>query len=284
MKKILLLTTVVVIALGAMSFGVLSPNGKAGYTNSPSEGNCTTSGCHSSYTVNTGAGSTVLSSTNMTNWEYTPGTTYHMILTVKYTGRSLFGLGLECLTTANANAGTLVITNSAQSKISTKTVGGVSRKNVVQQQNGGVHADSMQFVFDWTAPTTNIGNVKFYFSGMAADNSGNEAGDYVYTGSQTVTPASTVGVQEVQANTSALQVINLSSALHLTYSAKASATANVELYDIKGSLVNRVAFGKQNAGNVELDMPLTGSLKSGVYIVKVIQGSDILTKKAVLTF
>ena len=59
MKKILLLTTVVVIALGAMSFGVLSPNGKAGYTNSPSEGNCTSSGCHNSYTVNTGVGSTI---------------------------------------------------------------------------------------------------------------------------------------------------------------------------------------------------------------------------------
>jgi hypothetical protein len=33
-----------------------------------------------------------------------------------------------------------------------------------------------------------------------------------------------------------------------------------------------------------LDMPMSGSLKSGVYIVKVIQGSDVLTKKTVLTF
>lgn len=283
MKKILLLSTVVVVALGAMSFGVLSPNGKAGYTASPSESTCATSGCHDSYALNAGTGTIALSSSNMTNWNYIPGTTYHMTFKVKFTGRSLFGIGVECLTTANANAGSLVITNAAQTHLANKTVGGVARVNVVQQQNGGMHADSMMFVFDWTAPTTNVGNVKFYYTGMAANNNGVETGDYVYTGSQTVTPT-TVGVEEVQANTSALNVINLGSNLHLSYSAKASANTNVELYDIKGSLINSIAFGKQNAGDVELNMPLSGTEKTGVYIVKLIQGSDIFTKKTVLTF
>ena len=82
-----------------------SDNGKAGYTGSPNELLC--DDCHDAYTINTGGGSVVLSSANMNNWEYVPGQTYNMTLTVARSGSPLFGLGLEALDASNANAGTL---------------------------------------------------------------------------------------------------------------------------------------------------------------------------------
>lgn len=43
--------------------------------------------------------------------------------------------------------------------------------------------------FDWTPPATNVGKVVFYAAGNAANNSGSNAGDFIYTTSITVDPA-----------------------------------------------------------------------------------------------
>ncbi|MFM7838065.1 MAG: hypothetical protein ACKO6K_00740, partial [Chitinophagaceae bacterium] len=42
----------------------------------------------------------------------------------------------------------------------------------------------------WTAPSTTSGDnqtIKFYFTGIAGDNNGNNNGDYTYAASQTIT-------------------------------------------------------------------------------------------------
>lgn len=70
------------------------------------------------------------------------------------------------------------------------------RRNVVHQFNGGLHADSAIFTFNWVAPTTNIGNIIFYFAGIAANNNGSENNDYAYHSSRVVTPASATGILE----------------------------------------------------------------------------------------
>ena len=50
-----------------MSYDILSSNGKSGKTNSPGEGNCTS--CHNSFAVNTGGGSTTITSPDLTGVE-----------------------------------------------------------------------------------------------------------------------------------------------------------------------------------------------------------------------
>lgn len=179
-----------ILMILALSSNMMSDNGKAGATGSPSESNCTN--CHGDFSLNSGGGSVTISSTNLTGWQYTPGVTYHMTVTVAKSGNPLFGVGVECLTSGNQNAGTLIITDAASTQIKTATISGVSRRNVVHQLNGGLSSGSKSFNFDWTAPTAGTGTVTFYFAGLAGNNDGNEGGDYVYTGSRTVTEASTV--------------------------------------------------------------------------------------------
>ena len=162
----------------------MSDNGKAAKTGSPNEVYC--DDCHGDYSRNTGGGSITISSPSMTGFQYTPGQTYNMSVTVSRSGNSLFGIGLEALTSANQNAGTLNITDAASTQIKSATAGGVSRRNIVHTLDGGATANSKVFNFSWTAPAAGTGNVTFYFAGVAGDGDGNESGDYVYSGTQLV--------------------------------------------------------------------------------------------------
>ena len=162
---------------------IMSDNGRAGRTGSPGEATCTD--CHADYNENDGVGS--ISISGITGGTYTPGTTYNMSITVSRSGSTVFGLGCEVLTASNTNAGTLVITNSAQTQLKSATVSSVSRQSVVHQLDGGFTSNSHTFNFNWTAPAAGTGPVTFYYSSIAGNHDGNESGDYVYTSSMALT-------------------------------------------------------------------------------------------------
>lgn len=262
--------TTIALLIGAvrlLASGVESDNGKAGKTGSPNELTC--HDCHDDFTENSGGGSVALTSTNLTGWEYVPGTTYHMTCTVARTGMPLFGLGLECLTSTNSNAGTLTITDATHTTTKNATVSGVSRKNVVHKLNGGASNDSKAFNFDWVAPASNIGNVTFYYAGVASNADGDETvGDYVYTGSQVVTPAINTGIEEA----TALGTVNVypnpvSDALTLSYDLSAAGRVEATLYDIQGHQVRTLVSAERRPGkHVEMASGLT-ELTAGTYML-----------------
>ncbi|MBK8586567.1 MAG: T9SS type A sorting domain-containing protein [Bacteroidetes bacterium] len=182
LKKLTLLVLSLTTAVFFTST-MMSDNGKAGKTGSPGELTCID--CHGDFAANSGGGSIAVS--GITGGTYTPGTTYNLSVVIARTGSSLFGLGFEALTAANANAGTLTITNATQTQLKSATVSGVSRQSVVHQLNGGATSNTHTFTFNWTAPAAGAGNVTFYFAGVACDNDGNESGDYVYNSSLVLT-------------------------------------------------------------------------------------------------
>ncbi len=197
MKKIYIIPLFFLLTIFAFA-ELLQKDGKAARTGSPGEFDCT--GCHTSFPVNTGGGSITISSPNLTNWQYVPGQVYQIDVTVAKTGVPLFGFGFEALRTSNnTNGGILSITNSVETQIKSAVVSGSSRTNVVHKENGGLTANSHTFSFNWTAPATNIGNIRFYTAGNAADNNDDSLGDYVYKTSQLVTPF-IVGLAETSAD------------------------------------------------------------------------------------
>jgi hypothetical protein len=113
-----------------------------------------------------------------------------MSVTVAQTGIDLFGVGIEALRLSDTtNAGTLIITDMVSTSTKNANILGKVRINIVHRLNGGANLNSKVFNFDWTAPAAGSGDVKFYFAGIASDSSGDESGDYVYTGSQLFTEA-----------------------------------------------------------------------------------------------
>lgn len=265
----------------ALTGAVLSDNGKAGYTNSPSEGNCTS--CHNSFAVNSGTGSTTLLS-NIPATGYVPGTTYNMTLRVKQTSRSLFGLGLEALTSTNQNAGTLVITNSAKTRLANATVSGVSRKNVTHQLNGGASQDSMLFTFNWTAPAAGTGAVKFYYSGMAANGTGSTSGDYVYTGNTTFAEYDNTAIGEAITNIKSFNIFPnpVKERVNVNYSLTSASEVTISVYSLEGKLVKVLAKTSKPAGNVEDSFPLGAGLAKGTYLLELRTEAGVSTQKMMI--
>ncbi|REJ84481.1 MAG: T9SS C-terminal target domain-containing protein [Bacteroidetes bacterium] len=185
MKKIILSGITATILLLILTSSNLSDNGRAGATGSPGEVDCTN--CHNSFAINSGGGSINFSSGSMINFEYEPGQTYNLSVTVARTSNGLFGVGIEALFANGDNAGTLNITDPASTQIKSRLVGAINRRNVVHQLNGGASNDSKTFNFSWTAPAAGTGPVTFYYAGVAANGGGTSVGDYVYKSSQVLT-------------------------------------------------------------------------------------------------
>jgi hypothetical protein len=281
MKNIYTLT--MILAAGAVAVaGVMSQNGKAGRTNSPGETTCT--GCHNSFALNSGGGSASIACSNMMGWQYVPGQTYHMSVTVARTGSAIFGLGFEALkTTGNASTGTFVVTNSAQTHVVNATVSGSTRPNIVHTNNGGVSSNTHTFNFDWTAPTTNVGNITFYTAGVAGNNDGNETGDYVYTSSQILTPMSTTSVNEISDASKTFHVFPnpVHDRVNLFFTDNSITKCDIRIVDSKGSIIQSNVNNTVSSDH-QLTLAIEKNIPSGIYFVDVITGEKSSIKKIII--
>lgn len=275
MKKFYHLTFALGTA-GVLFFaGIDSDNGKAGVTGSPGENTCTN--CHNTYALNSGSGTVTITS-NMTNWEYVPGQTYQISVTVAQTGKSLFGLGFEALLSTGANAGTL--TAGTGTTIKNATVSGNSRRNIVHQLNGGASAGTHTFTFNWAAPTTNVGAITFYTAGIACNGNGSTSGDYVYKTSQVVNPAPVGIVEETTTPfTFSLYPNPASENITLNYSLEESAKVSYTIYDLTGKQVqteSATRFPGSQQQNIDVN-----NLSSGTYLVSINVNGSVITKRFV---
>jgi hypothetical protein len=258
--------------------GINSDNGKAGATGSPGEQTCSQSNCHTGSTDNSMGGSVTLTSTDLVNWEYTPGQTYTLTATVMQQGRSLFGVGLEALLPSGANAGNLIA--GTGTTIKTATVSGNSRRNIVHNMNAGATANAHSFTFTWTAPATDVGPITMYFAGNATNNNGAKTGDYIYNASQVVSPAG-VGIPEQENSLFTFSFYPNPATDNLTanYSLEESSKVTYIIYDLTGKKIqtettNRFPGAQQQSIDVS-------SLQAGTYFLSVSVNGNVITKRFV---
>lgn len=194
--KSLLIYILPLLIIIILTSSMLSDNGKPGATGSPNEPTC--HNCHNSYPIDTG-GSIVID-TSIFSTGYIPGNTYNITITISKTGTQWFGIGIECLTSINQNAGALLITDVTSTQIKVININGVYRQNVVHKLGGGYGNNFREFHFDWIAPPSGTGPITFYFAGIASNSNYNESGDYVYTGSYTVNEGISTQINEIKYN------------------------------------------------------------------------------------
>ena len=275
MKKFYHLTFSLATAGMLFFAGIESDNGKAGATGSPGENNCRN--CHSTYALNSTLGSLTITS-NMTNWEYVPGQTYQISVTVAQTGKTLFGLGFEALLPSGANAGTL--TAGTGTTIKNATVSGNSRRNIVHQLNGGASSGTHTFTFNWAAPTTNIGAITFYAAGDACNANGSTSGDYVYTTSQVVNPAPVGVAEEVNTLfTFSFYPNPATENITLNYALEESSKVSYIIYDLTGKQIQTESATRfPGAQQQSIDV---NALQAGTYLLSLNVDGSIITKRFV---
>ncbi|HEX8249177.1 MAG TPA: choice-of-anchor V domain-containing protein [Pyrinomonadaceae bacterium] len=124
---------------------------------------------------------------------YNPGQTYQIVVRHQTTDqtRRRWGFQLTALagTTMAGSFGTgggstQIVSASGRSYIQHTTAG-----TFPNQGNGAV------WIFNWTAPATNVGPVTFYSGGNQANNDGTPEGDQIYTTNATSAPAPPVAAR-----------------------------------------------------------------------------------------
>ncbi|MFT5723258.1 MAG: hypothetical protein ACI9JN_000367 [Bacteroidia bacterium] len=182
MKRLVtLFFTLAFLLISFKSFTYRS-GGVQGYTNAPSENNCTS--CHTGIALNKGSGST--SDMTLTNvggaTGYEPDSTYTLKLKYKQSSITRFGFSITALDTSkNEPAGSFTITSSRTQK-RTKTYSGKTRQYVEHTNAGTVttSTNTAEWEFKWTAPSSKKGTIKFYATVNATNASGTNAGDQIY--------------------------------------------------------------------------------------------------------
>ncbi len=225
----------------------------------PGGGGCGVSSCHNSQ-PNTGPGSvSIMYDGNGT--EYTPGTQYTVSVSVNDSTKYRFGFEAAVVDANNNAVGTLAVINSTTTSI--QTIGGIT---YIGHKNAD---DTNIWTFNWTAPATDAGPVKFCVAGLAANNDDQVVGDNVYAFKLPLNSSQGVGISSIKEN-STLRILSQDNG-HLILSINpANAVRSVNLYTVSGQL----AYGSTLApGEISLNIPCY-HLERGIYLLQC--GNDII--------
>ena len=136
------------------------------------------------------------------------------------------------------------------------------------------------FTFNWVAPSANIGNVTFYFAGIAANNNGNENNDYVYNSSKVVTPASATGILEQSKTISEFKsYVNTEGRIAIEFQSATADQSRINLYDMDGRMISSQLIESHSIGEVKSSISVPAELKSGNYIVSILSSNQKLSSK-----
>lgn len=189
--------------LAVSTLSMTNNNGApAGYTNAPSEPTCVS--CHSGSLVTSGTNYNNVSLTgNFTGSGYIPDSTYTITLSYTHTGKTRFGYQLTCLDSDDDMAGSFaLISGNNKSSLRTKTYSGNLRRYVGQTSSGSAGSGSASWSFEWTAPSTNLGDVTFYTVVNSANKNNTTSGDIIIAREFTISPSTLLPVATASVLTS----------------------------------------------------------------------------------
>ena len=283
LKKITLLTTLVVLAVIAMDakLNFIMSNGTgapADHTGGPASSGttCRTSGCHDSYatTFPAPAGSLVVAAAGTLTpvTSYTPGAAYDVYVTsVNSTNaKSGFEVSFE-----NASGHQGVLTAGTNNAL---TGSGHYVTHTANSTAGPV----LNWKFSWTAPSAGAGTITAYAAINKANNDFTRVGDSIKVITVALSQTAGIGIDAVAAN--ALQVSAypnpvMSEAI-INYNTSTAAANSIAIYNLAGALVNQVDLGTEAAGAHHTTINMA-NLSNGTYVMVLSNGTSTVAKKIV---
>lgn len=192
LAQISVLTAAIPIALFGYAQG---PD--AGTAGVPGETTCAS--CHSG---GSGTGTVTVAFPNGTT--YTPGVKQHLVVTITDSKAKRWGFELTArqASSTSTQAGTFAPTDSNTQLVCTQSTFQTERQGTtcpttlplqyIEHTLAGTRlgtTGSVTFAFDWTPPTSNVGNINIYVAANGANGDGDDRGDTIHTAKFTLTPA-----------------------------------------------------------------------------------------------
>lgn len=204
MKKLAILIFICGLMFTAFYSFTNNSGAGGGYTNAPSESNCTS--CHSG-TLNSGK---FLNNLNLGSsfhgGGYLPDSTYTITISYSQPGLTKFGFSTTVLDKATSSpAGTLTSTGTRTQK-RTRSYSGKTREYIEHTSSGTAQTstNAISWTFDWTAPSSNIGDVVFYVVLNATNSNNSDNGDTIYAKQFTISPSTWLPTAKITASDSVI--------------------------------------------------------------------------------
>lgn len=212
----------------------------SGYTNAPGDlGNCTS--CHDTFhDPNVGPGSVRMTGVPEV---YTPGQQYTVAVIVQQNNRQRFGFQLTALSQNGSKAGTLTPLGS-DTRVNEET--GAGGREYIEHSEVGTFpngTNSRTWQVRWTAPSTDIGTVRFWFAGNAANGDGTNQNDYIYTSSASSDSPTSVVTVALQSNMAGMV---LPAGSHQTINWSVTGLSNIDNIELRYSTDDGATFPISN--------------------------------------
>ena len=258
------------------SLSASSGGAPIGYTGSPFDGRSCTS-CHNGPTATAQPG---WISSDIPAEGYIPGETYTISASVSRNGNSQFGFQVAAKSTSGAQAGTL-------KSISSETNIQVAGRYITHSALGTfASGNNKTWIFEWTSPSTGIGNVTFYGAFLAGDNSGGSSGDVVFTSNLQVKQRTSTNINNTltvsKSLISAVFPNPVKDGFNLKINLSEPNQTDVRLFDITGMEVGILFSGDLNKGEQILNISLPENIPSGMYTVLLKSGENLATDKIIV--
>ena len=257
---------------GKYSSGVMT-----GATGAPGEGNCTQ--CHA------GAVQDGSSQNNLTIMDgstpvltYLPGQTYNVWL-VLASDPDKKGFSATALDGTNTKAGSFTgMTVGGTQKI---TAGG--RDYASHTSSSNTSATNSVWIWEWTAPATDVGNVTFYVASNEANNNGNNQGDLIYLSQHVISIDPSAGItEEIEATNFMAGYSPANHSIDVDFSYKSVGEMYLNLVDMNGRSVYTLNMGESQIGENKESIALPSEIENGIYVVNFMIGNKAMSSKVMI--
>ncbi len=241
-----------------------------GKTGAPNEQNCTQ--CHAGFAIaNSSAAS--INFSGISNL-YTPGSTYSITVSLPSVSPKN-GFEIVALRTSdNVNVGTFIITDATNTQLKM----GNGRTYVTHTSAG----NSMNtWTFDWTAPITNEGNIKFYFAGNLSNNNGMTTGDEIHLLEMLIEADPTNSIieqHEIVDIDNSLKIKTEGNIITPTFDLSNTKNVTISILNLEGKVVYSNSKNLQKGKNCLIPIDLSSNVK-GIYILNVSLDNGIVSRK-----
>jgi hypothetical protein len=236
------------------------------HSGAPGETNCTA--CHAG-TNNSGTGTITLDvGGGMT--DYVPGQTYICTVTVSQTNTDK--MGFCCLALQNSNntsIGSFSLIDPTRTRLYT-----LGSRNYCSHNPCGADALSLgfnQWTFNWTAPSTNAGNVTLYLGALATNHNHATSGDYAYTRSVTLSPSAT-SINEIPYAVTNFSVFPVPASEQFTVSFENLSEEKLQLSvcDLQGRVIKILSDENLPQGKISKSFSIQElGLNVGIYFISI---------------
>lgn len=257
-----------------------------GSTGAPGDNTCAKSGCHSSASLT--FNDAVVNQLIFPNADstYVPGQTYTITVNAQNSGINKFGFELVALKDAdNLITGQFTITDVPRTQIISHTANGELRYSVTHT-TAGTSASTpglTQWSFDWTAPSTNVGIITFYYATNCTNNNGTSAGDAIFLSRFKIKPFSGTSIAEyLNAASAKAYYDNSTGNIIIDYYLKADTRVAIKVYDGSGREVYKDNGNTKPKGHQTEQINIENNLSKGIYFVNLQVGNKTVSKKIII--